>query len=130
MRIRCTVRRLMLVVAVAAAVAGGVRWGAAMRERSRMYRFMAELHEIHRQYATILQSDPLNARRRASARAAAEWHARRRDLYNAAALRPWRDVPPEKEPEIDDGHDEPPPPREPPPRGCPTPRAGLSSRLT
>ena len=97
-----------------------------MRGRSRAYAESARLCDYKRQYA-VRDSIPAScgAGEREEARAIADWYAARRDLYNAASLRPWRDVPPEEAPEIDDGRDE---PAAPEPRD--TPRADLSSRLT
>ena len=102
MRVRFTVRRIMVAVALAAVAVAGFRWVAAMRYRSQMYQVDADYHDIYSKYAEVRsKSYRFGVEKREAARETAAWHAGRRNLYKEAAARPWRDVPPAKEPRID-----------------------------
>lgn len=102
MRVRFTIRWLMLAVALVAFAGAGVRWVAVMRHRSRMYQFDADLHDIKSKYAAIrAKSWYRDEAEKAAARKAATEHAKRRDLYKEASAHPWRDVAPADGPRID-----------------------------
>lgn len=98
MRIRFTIRRAMLAVAVVAVAAGPCyRWVSLMRQRSQAYQSDALYHELNRKLAEIMEeshgASGDNDRRIASKKAEA-WHANRRDIYKEAANRPWMTPPP------------------------------------
>jgi len=102
MRVRFTVRRAMLAVAlVAVAVAGGQRF-VTLREKSRQYQNRAKVHDVLSQYRAVRsRSARSGVGEKEAAKKSAEWHAGRRDFYKEAAARPWRDVPPASEPKSD-----------------------------
>jgi hypothetical protein len=102
MRVRFTIRGALVAVALVAFAASGARWAVWMRHRSREHQVSADIHEIQREYAKIRSRSPARSEgERQAAKKSMEWHAKRRDLYQGAASRPWRDVAPESEPKGD-----------------------------
>ncbi|WP_406698620.1 hypothetical protein V5E97_07015 [Singulisphaera sp. Ch08] len=99
MQVRFRLRTVLLAVALVAFAGAGVRWGVAMRHRSRAYQTDAIYHDLSQQIATFrLDDDLFPKRKQEAARKSAAWHAKRRDIYLEAASRPWRHVPPVAEP--------------------------------
>jgi hypothetical protein len=99
MRPRITVRRAMLAVAFVALGCFGARWAVVMRERSRAYAALARLCDYKSKVAARASlPGSYDAEWSEEWRAIADWYAARRDLYDDAAARPWRVVPPAAEP--------------------------------
>ena len=112
-RVRFTVRRMMIVVAIVAGMLGVSTWMLRTRVRERRYRAMAAQHaQEAARYQEYMDTYPaFVAELKAGGIAEAdipsqfgtiEWRRRRRDHYSAlqrkyeeAAIRPWDPVPPD-----------------------------------
>jgi hypothetical protein len=105
-RIRVTIRLLMLIVAISAVALAGVAWSHWMRLREE-YRLEASDHEEKEQYQhQQLQGvakareigrgdDPLLPLIEQLARRRAAYHAEMRRKYEKAAAHPWEPTPPD-----------------------------------
>jgi Tfp pilus assembly protein PilE len=93
MRVRFTVRRLMVVVALIAIVFPVARWVQTMRLRSRDHQFEADLEDIRAKVSRIRTRTTFrSASEKAKAAIAADYHAKRSEKYKRAAARPWVDA--------------------------------------
>lgn len=94
----------MLTVALAAVAAAGVRSFMTLRVQSRVYQSRARVHDLYSRFADIRSGlSWYSVNEKEAAKKLSVWHAGRRDIYKAAAARPWRIVPPEAEPKTIEG---------------------------
>jgi hypothetical protein len=92
-RLQLTIRRLAIVVAVAAVVF----WGERMRQRRAYFRQAADLHVGREYYLRAVAVGEVRGTglEPASALSLADYHARMKRKYLRAASHPWRTIAPD-----------------------------------